>query len=343
MNFSSPVPGTAAGLVLALCLAFPAAAGAETVIKFATLAPEGSTWMKVMKQFSTELSSATQGRVKFKFYAGGVSGEDRDVARKIRLGQLHAAGFTGVGLGEIAPEIRVLDTPFLFKTPAEIDHVYASFDAEFRKIFEAKGYILLGWAEVGNVYMFSNSPVTRPGDLKPVKMWLWENDPVAEATFSAFRINPIPLSVTDVMTSLQTGMINGVYASPLSVLALQWHTKMKYAFSLPIANATGAVVVSKKIFDTLSAEDRKAMISLADKHLKALNAASRRDNEKSITTLKKEKISFSAPAAPDVVAAFEKMGADARRSLVSKLYSKELLDKIEGALKQFRAAKNKKS
>ncbi|MBU2574791.1 MAG: TRAP transporter substrate-binding protein DctP [Elusimicrobia bacterium] len=312
---------------------------AQTLIKFATLAPEGSTWMKVMRQFSAELSSATQGRVKFKFYAGGVSGDEKDVSRKIRLGQLHSAGFTGVGLGEIAPEIRILDTPFLFKTPAEIDHVYSAFDADFRKIFESRGYILLGWAEVGNVYLFSNSPVTKPEDLKPVKMWIWEGDPIAEATFSALKLNPIPLSITDVMTSLQTGMINGIYASPLSVLALQWHTKMKYAFSLSIANASGAVVISKKLFNTLSKEDRKTMTAIADRQLKNLNAASRKDNKKSIATLKKEKITFTNPASPEIVSSFEKMGAQARLALVGKLYSKDLLDKIEAALKQFRAAK----
>lgn len=327
---------------LAAALLFPAAGlRAETLVKFSTLAPDGSTWMKLMKQFNVELSSATQGRVKFKFYAGGVSGDEKDVARKIRLGQLHSAGFTGVGLGEIAPEIRILDTPFLFRTPAEIDHIYGLFDADFRKIFEAKGYILLGWAEVGNIYLFSNTPVTKPEDLKAVKMWIWEGDPIAEATFLAFRMNPIPLSITDVMTSLQTGMINGVYASPLSMLAMQWHTRMKHAFSLPITNASGAVVVSKRIFDALSKEDRQAMIKLGERHLRLLNAASRRDNERSIATLKKEKIIFSEPASPDVAAAFGKMGAEARLSLAGKLYSKELLDRIEGALKQFRAAKKK--
>lgn len=315
---------------------------AQTLIKFSTLAPDGSTWMKIMKQFNTELSSATQGRVKFKFYAGGVSGDEKDVARKIRLGQLHAAGFTGVGLGEIAPEIRILDTPFLFKSPAEIDLIYKTFDADFKKIFADKGYVLLGWAEVGNVYLFANTPLTKPEDLKRVKMWLWEGDPIAEATFAALKITPIPLSVTDVMTSLQTGMINGIYASPLSVLALQWHTRMKYVFSLSITNASGAAVISRKIFDTLSKEDQKALLELADRHMRVLNAASRKDNERSIATLKKEKLTFTDPASPAVVAAFEKMGEDARQALAGKIYSRELLHMIENALKQFRAAKPKK-
>lgn len=330
------------GVVLVISLfavALPPFCRAQTTVKFATLAPDGSTWMKAMKQFAVETSSRTAGRVTFRIYSGGVSGDEKDVVRKIRLGQLQAGGFTGVGLGEIAPEARLLDTPFLFKNSGEIDHVYRTFDADFRKIFENRGYILLGWAEVGSVNIFTNLPVTRPEDLRKVKIWLWEGDPIAEAMFSALKVKPIPLSVMDVMTSLQTGMLNGVYGSPLSVIALQWFTRMKYVFSLPITNASGAAVISKKTFYTLSKEDQKTLLELGDRHFRALTLQSRRDNEQSVGILKAKKLVFTDPAGPAVVAEFEKAGDEARRSLIGKLYSAELLDKVESALKAFRANK----
>jgi TRAP-type C4-dicarboxylate transport system substrate-binding protein len=326
---------------LSLFILCAGTAGAQTMVKFATLAPEGSTWMKAMRQFAVETSSRTGGRVKFKIYAGGVSGDEKDVVRKIRLGQLQAAGFTGVGLGEIAPEARLLDTPFLFKNAKEIDHVYKAFDADFRKIFESRGYVLLGWAEVGNVNIFSNLPVTKPGDLKNVKMWLWEGDPIAEAMFAALKVKPIPLSVMDVMTSLQTGMLNGVYGSPLSVIALQWFARMKYVFSLPITNASGAAVMSKKTFDALSKQDQKALMELGEKHFRELTLQSRRDNDQSIAILKARKLVFTEPAGPAVVAEVERAGQEARLSLAGKLYPKELLDKVESALQAFRAAGKK--
>lgn len=335
MNFSK----TLALSALLLAGALPAAA--QTVIKFATLAPDGSTWMKAMRQFTEETTAKTAGRVKFKIYAGGVSGEDKDVVRKIRLGQLHAGGFTGVGIGEVAPAARLLDTPFLFKSAAEIDHVYKTMDADFRKIFESHGYVLLGWAEVGNVNIFSNTPVTKPEDLRNVKMWLWEGDPIAEATFQALHIKPIPLSITDVMTSLQTGMINGVYGSPLSVIALQWFARMKYVFALPLTNASGAVLISKKTFDSLSKEDQKTMLDLGEKHLRALTLKSRKENEESVGILKKKGLIFTEPASPSVVSDLEAAGQSARVSLVGKLYSRELLEKVEKALKEFRAQKKK--
>jgi len=344
MNCSKrTLPATVSIILLAGCwlLAAGRPLQAQTMVKFATLAPEGSTWMKAVRQFTVEASSKTDNRVKFRIYAGGVSGDEKDVVRKIRLGQLQAGGFTGVGLGEIAPEARLLDTPFLFKNAGEIDHVYKAFDADFRKVFESRGYVLLGWAEVGSVNIFSNSPVTRPADLKGLKIWLWEGDPIAEAMYAALNVKPIPLSVMDVMPSLQTGMLNGVYGSPLSVIALQWFTRMKYVFSLPITNASGAVVISKKTFDTLSKEDRKVLLELGDRHFRALTLQSRRDNDQSVGILKAKKLVFTDPASPAVVAEFEKAGEEARLSLVGKLYSRELLDRVEAALKAFRAGKKK--
>src|SRR3989344_2256404 len=131
-------------------LAFFAASLAQSaaVVKFATLAPEGSTWMNVMKEWNQELEQKSGGELKFRFYAGGISGDEKDMVKKIRFGQLHSGGFTGVGLGEIAPEARILDAPFLFKTSAEADHIYQAFDKEWRGAFEKNGYVLLGWAEV---------------------------------------------------------------------------------------------------------------------------------------------------------------------------------------------------
>lgn len=337
MNFSRIL----LSLLMTMAAALPAAAGPVT-IKFATLAPEGSAWMKVMDKFAAEVKEKTGGRVKFRMYPGGVQGDEKDVVRKIRIGQLHAGGFTGVGIGEIAPAARVLDTPFLFKSAPEIDHVYAALDADFRKMFDEAGYVLLGWAEVGDVLILSNSPVKKPEDLKAVKMWIWEGDPIAEASFAALGVKPIPLSITDVMTSLQTGMIDGIYGSPLAVLALQWHTRMKYALSLPMANASGAVLLSKKMFDSLSKEDQSVLLAAGDVHFRELTRISRADNAKSIGLLKKAGITFTSPAGKAVVTELERTGKAARESLTGKLYSEELLGRIEKTLSEFRDPKKAK-
>jgi len=329
-------------IFLALLLSVLASpARAETVIKFATIAPEGTSWMRVMREFADAAAQKTAGRVKFRIYAGGVQGDEKDVLRKIRLGQLHAGGFTGMGIGSAAAKLRVLDAPFLFKSPAEVDYITGNFDAEFRKYLAEGGYELLGWADVGSVLLFTNTPVRAPQDLHNVKMWIWEGDPIAEAAFKPMKIAAVPLSITDVLTSLQTGLVNGVYGNSMAVVAMQWFARVKYMFSLPIANAAGAVLVSKKMFDTLSPQDRETLLELGRKYFtEKLTKQSRADNIAAVSTLRKEKITVTEPA-PEAVAQFEEMGAQARQSLAGRLYPADLLARVEKSLADYRKAQEK--
>lgn len=305
------------------------------VIKFATLAPEGTEAMKTMEAIDAEVQRRTAGRVKFKFYAGGRQGDEKDMVRKIRVGQLHAGGFTGVGLGEIAPEVRILDAPWLFRSHAEVDHVYRTFAQDFEKALAGNGYVLLGWTEVGFVHVFSQDPVRTPEDLRRLKIWVWEGDPIAEAAFSALDVHPIPLSITDVNSSLQTGLVNAVYSAPLYAIALQWHEKTRFIFSLPLANASGAVLLSKKAFDGLSEADRAALLEVSREKLGRLNALTRKQNQEALETLKRQGLALTEPA-QGTAAVYEEAGRKARRALVGRLYPEAFLRKVEDSLESFR-------
>ncbi len=329
-------------LLLSLLLAAPASA--QTVaIKFATLAPEGSTWMKVLTELSKDLEKESGGKLKFKFYAGGVAGDEKDVVKKIRIGQLHAAGFTGVGLGDVAPETRLLDAPWLFRTRAELESVRAKYAKELDAAVEKGGFVLLGWTDLGSVYVFSKNPIASPEDMKKEKMWVWEGDPIAQAAYKALGVNPIPLSIVDVMQSLQTGMINGVYGPPLGVVALQWHSKVKHIYPVPIAESTGAVLVSKKFFDALPVDQKKLLTELSAKHLKHLNDLTNIENDKALEALKKQGLDLAADPGPATRRRYEELGAGARKELAGKLFSAELLGKFEKELAALRARSAKKS
>jgi TRAP-type transport system periplasmic protein len=311
-------------------------------IKFASLAPDGSTWMNVMRELDQAIREETTGEVGFRIYPGGVAGDEKDVLRKIRLGQLHSAGFTGVGLGEIFSEVRIFDSPFLFRNYEEVDFIQQKFFDQFAKGFEKKGFILLGWADVGFVYVFSNHPVKKLEDMKNVKMWMWEGDFVAEATFKALSINPIPLSVINVMTALQTGMVNGVYISPLAIIALQWFTKVKYMMEISLADAAGAVLISKKMFNKLPTEYQDILKSKSKEYFTKMMKLSREENQRSIETLKKNGI-ILVPAPPaDEMTQFYEAGKKARRMMAKKLYSLELVEEVEKALIEFRNSGAKK-
>src|SRR5512134_1569554 len=163
------------------------AAKAQNEIKVATLAPEGSTWMKAMHKIDDDVRARTSNRVGFKFFPGGVQGDEKDVIRKIRNGQVHGAGFTGFGLGSIVPETRVLELPFMFENLDELDHVRRQTNDYYEKAFDEKGYALLGWTDVGFVYLFTRTPVKSPADMPAQKWWIWSGDQLAEIFFKAFR------------------------------------------------------------------------------------------------------------------------------------------------------------
>ncbi len=323
-------------LLLVLFILVQMLSAQSVKIKFATLAPEGSTWLNVMKEFSADLLKATNGQVKFKIYAGGVQGDEKDVLRKIRINQLQSAGFTGVGLGTILPEVRILDAPFLFRNKKEVDFIANTFFDRFAQKFEEKGYILLGWAEVGFVYIYTNREVHNVSDFKGVKMWMWEGDPLAEATFRAFDISPIPLSITDVMTSLQTGLIDGVYTSPLACVGLQWFTKVKYVLDVPMANSNGAVLLSKRAFKKLSPQQQSIIKEKGKLYFDKLTRLSRKDNRIAMQTMQTKGIQKIDIADKALLNQYYETGKQARSQLVGKLYSAELLDQVESALENFR-------
>jgi TRAP-type C4-dicarboxylate transport system substrate-binding protein len=309
----------------------------EHLIKFATLAPEGTTWMKIMREYDQTVRKESGGRLGFRIYPNSQQGEDKDVMRRIRLGQLHSAGVTGVGIGDISGNLRVLDAPFLFESYDEVDHIHRLFEKEFEQEYEKNGFVLLGWAEVGFVYVFSNSPVRSAADMRGVKMWLWEGDPIAEAAFKALGVNPIPLSIVDVLTSLQTGLINAAYSSPLAAVGLQWHTRVKYMMDLALADASGAVVISKKKFDAMPQDLREILLRNGRDFMARLTKKSREENAAAIETLKKNGVQITGGGTPAERKQYAQIGKTARQSLAGSLYSTDLLDRVEKAIADFRA------
>jgi TRAP-type C4-dicarboxylate transport system substrate-binding protein len=326
-------------LAVALCALPRQGQAQQYTLKFATLATDGSTWMNVFKEYDAAIRKESGGRLGFKIYAGGVQGEDKDVMRKIRLGQIHSAGITGVGAGEISSKLRILDAPFLFQSYDEVDHFHAAMDAELDQEVLRNDFVLLGWAEVGFVYVFTNTPVRGVADMKGVKMWMWEGDQIAEAAFRALGIKPIPMSVVDVLTSLQTGLINGAYTSPLAALVLQWNTRVKYMMGTPLADASGAVVIAKKKYDALPADLQEILMRNGKKYMAELTQKSREENAASIQTLKKNGIQWIEVTDKKTVQEFQVTGKTARQSLVGKLYDQAFLDRVEKILADFRATR----
>ncbi|MDO9547851.1 MAG: TRAP transporter substrate-binding protein DctP [Candidatus Marinimicrobia bacterium] len=328
MKFFKLIP-----LILLSVLAF----GQKTyTIKMATVAPEGSSWITEMRAFEKDIAELTDGQISFRIYANAVQGSEKDVLRKMKLGQIDAATFTGVGLGDIVPEVRILDLPFMFRSSEEVDYVYGNLFSEFQKKFEERGFYLVGWAEVGFIYLFTKKPVTNINDFKNIKMWLWKGDPLAKTTFEVMNIPAIPLEITDVHMSLQTGMINGVYISPYGVLALQWFVRTNYILEYPLTNSVGAVLMTTKKLNTMPEDLRQILIDETKKSMRRIVVSSRKDNLESLTVLQETGLELVAPKDQAAVDEFNAAGVEVREKLVGELYSQELLDKVIRLLNEYR-------
>jgi len=315
-------------LLGSVCLQARPGLAEPVIIKFATLAPEGTPWMNTMEEMNREVQEKSGGQVAFRFYAGGVAGDERDVLRKIRINQLHGGAFSGFGLGEVLPEIRVLELPMLFRDGQEADHVATALFEHFVAAFTQKNFVLLALNDAGSVYVFSKDAIRTKADMAHSKIWTWQGDPLPQAIFKAYGVVPVPLSLPNVLPSLQSGLIDACYGTPLTVLALQWFTKVKYRTSLAITNVMGAMVLSDALWQQLSVEQQTLVREAVRKYNAKTVTNMRQYETKALTLLQTTAGIETVTVAEEEVARLQQISEQVRQEMVGKLYPQESLDRV---------------
>lgn len=326
-------------VIAVLVLTASLAVGETSIIKIAVVMPEGSTWTNTLHEFAAAVKEETGGEVGFKIYAGGISGDEVDVLRKMRVNRLHAGGFSGVGLGLVLPEIRVLEAPLLFSTHAEIDYVKDNLFDAFAERFERKGYVLLGFAEAGFVYLFSKQRIDSVDRLQQSKMWVWKGDRVAETFLEAFGVQAYPLQLADVNTGLETGMIDSFYSPPLASVAFQWYARVRYMLDFPMVNSTGALLMNKQTFYNLSPKNRDIVSRLVKIYAAKLVQLTRRDNVEALQVMGQAGIE-RIPPSPEQIASFKRSAKKNYAMSIPALYSKDLFEQIHGLIAEHRKNSN---
>ena len=261
-------------------------------LKIATLPPEGSVWMNLLRAGGKRVEAETAGRVSFKFYPGGVMGDDKAVLRKMRVGQLHGAVVTSSALVQSYPEIGLYGLPMAFQSGAEADYVRERMDAKLLQGLREKGFVSFGIAEIGFAHAMSQAVITNVADARKMKVWVPDNDPGAARAFGAFGIAPIPLPIADVLGGLQTRLIDSVATPPVGAIALQWHTRLDHVMDLPLVYVYGLLAIAKRPFDRLTESDRAAVRRAMGEVVDQVNARSRDDHEKASAALKKQGLTW---------------------------------------------------
>jgi TRAP-type C4-dicarboxylate transport system substrate-binding protein len=306
-------------------------ADGKTVIRYATLAPSGSTFGKVLKAWSRSLQKETEGRVELRYYSGGSQGDERDFIRKMRAGQMDAAGVTSTGLGIIVRPVLVLSSPGLIETYDQLERVREKMTPRFDEMFREAGFELLAWADAGKGRIMSTMPILRPSDLKKARPWVWKDDPIFAEFLKVVGANGVRLGVPEVYAALQTKMVDVVPNSAIGAVALQWYTKLKYMSKDSFGIVMGASVIKKEKFDQLSPEDRAVLKSTAARAAAALDKVVRRDDAQAYQVLIKRGIEVLDTG--PYRAEWEEAGLQTRERLVGRIFSRSLLEEAEAAAK----------
>ena len=305
-------------------------AASATIIRFASLAPPGSSFMKLMKAWNRTLKKETENRVELRFYSGGSQGDERDFIRKVRAGQMDAAGVTTTGLGMVARPVLVLTAPGMITEYDQLERAREELSERFAKLFEENGFVMLAWGEAGKNRIFSMEEFAKPDDLKRLRPWAWKDDPVFAGYLTTIGANPVRMGVPEVYGGLQTRMVDTVPASALAAVALQWYTRLNYMAKENFGIIIGGSVIKQEKFDLLSEHDKKVLIETSERAARAGDIMARRDDDRAYASLIKRGMIEVDTAAHRP--AWDAVAKKTRENLTGRVYSKSLLEAVENAI-----------
>lgn len=319
-----------------MALAVTTTASAQT-IKIATIAPEGSAWMTDMRAGAKEIAERTDGRVNFKFYGGGVQGNDKQVLRKMRIGQLHGGAFTSNALAELQKDSQLYALPMLFNNLEEVKFVRSKMDAQLQQLVEQAGYVNFGFAGSGFASIMSNTAVANLDDLRGLKVWVPDGDKLSYSAVKALGVSPVTMPLTDVLTGLQTELIDTIMGPPAAAIVLQWNTAVSYITDLPLAYIFAMLVIDKRMFDKLQPDDQAVVREVMTKVYKGFDAQGEEDNKQALKALLADGMT-SVKADEGQVAIWRKKVQDSNRELARQgAISEGLLNQIQCYIDAYRA------
>ena len=326
-------------LLLSMLLHVPVFAAEDVRIRLGTLAPRGTAWHRTLLEMGEKWRAGQGAGATFVVYTDGSQGGEADVVRRMRVGQLNAALLSVVGLNEIDESVTALQKmPLIFSTWDEVDHVREKLRPAVEKRFLEKGFVVLHWGDAGWVRFFSKEPMSRPADLRRLKLFAWAGDSAQADIMKSSGFHPVVLEVADILPGLQTGMISAVPSTPFWALTLQFHTQANHMLDLPWAPLVGAVVVTRKAWDSMSPAGQKALRDAAETAGKELRAMGRRDDEAAVQAMQKRGLKVQA-VTPEIEAEWRKLADQLYPMVRGRLVPAENFDEVQRLLRDYRATR----
>ncbi len=323
--------------IATLALAGSASTATADTVKMATLAPDGSPWHHALKRMGAEWQQATDGRVQLRLYPGGVAGSDTDILRKMRLGQLQAAGLTAAGLSELDPAFNVFSIPLFFGSFEEFRYVRDALAPVLGARLRERGFVVLHWGYGGWVYLFATKPVRSADELRRVKMFTGAGDEAMAALWRDNGFEPRVLAYTDILTGLQTGMIEALPTTPLAALSFQWYRHAPYMLALGIAPLVGAAVVERGSWERIAPEDRERLWAIAERIGRDLEAEIPGKDEAAVEEMRRRGLTVIRPAEARVEREWREVAEAFARGMRRRMVPPEIFDLALEHRQTFRA------
>ena len=323
-------------LVLASVMFLAVSVAQAVEIKIATLVPNQSQWMQDMRAAGKEIEAQTEGRVKLRFYGGGVQGTEAGVLRKIRIGQLQGGTFAPTDFMKQNTAVNIYGLPFVFENWDEMRYVRDKMDPLLAAGFDDLNFVTFGF--VGSFSMvLSNEPISRHADMKGKKVWLPQGDTISYEAMKELQLSPVALPVTDVLTGLQTGLLDIAAIPPEVAVALQWHTRVKYVTDMPVAYAMSFLAIDKRTFGKLTAEDQVVLKTILTSVYKKIDENAAKESLNAMEALQKIGIERVAPADGQFEELQQAMSASHQTMASDGVYPADLYQQMQSHLTEFRA------
>ena len=318
-----------------------ALASAQTVIvNMGTAAPEGSPWHQIFLQMGEQWRAISRGQVRLRIYPGGVLGDENDMVKKMRIGQLQAVSITDAALREIEPSVFCLQIPMMLESYEELDYVRSRIEPRLEKSLEAKGYVVLNWGDVGWVHFFTKTPASRLTEIRKMKLFTWAGDNEELENWKAAGFRPVPLAATDILTGLQTGLIDTFDTAPLAALSNQWFGLAKYMIAVNWAPLTGAAIVSKTVWDKIPEAERPELLRAARAAGEKLRGEIRRSGDEAVAAMQKRGLQVVDPDAATLTD-WRREAESVYPKMRGKAVPADVFDEVQRLRDEFRAKRGR--
>jgi TRAP-type transport system periplasmic protein len=322
-------------LLLLLVLATPARA--DVTLKLATLAPEGTTWYRALREMCDEWKEISEGDVTCKIYAGGVVGNETIMVRKMRIGQLHGGQITSLGLGDYDPAPAVLQTPLLIRNNAELDHIMGAMTPMFEERMAEHDIVVLNWGDAGWIHLFTKTPMTDPADAKNFTIYAIEGDPDAVKLYEIAGFKPVVMASTDVLPALQSGLVDAFPSTRLGALSMQWFALSNNMIDVPWAPLMGATIITNDAWAAIPEGYHDSFKAVATRIGEEVKGEIRRQDEKSVSVMEKYGLTVH-PVDEQTRQAWEAVGIETHSVMRGKIVPEDVFDEAMRVLEVYRAA-----